>query len=155
MDIASKIKDLAESRLSDDSHFVVDVLYLAKHRPPKVVVIVDGDKGVTIDACAGLSRELSTALDEMNWGDTPYLLEVSTPGLEHPLKLKRQYFKNVGRQFKLHLRNKSVVNGLLERATESGLTVDQEVREGNRTETRKIKIPFDEVEKAFVMVSFK
>ena len=66
MDVAGKIKELAESALQEPGHFIVDVLYNARQRPARLMIIVDGDNGVTIDQCADLSRKLSALLDEQN-----------------------------------------------------------------------------------------
>jgi ribosome maturation factor RimP len=157
MGVIEKIKELAELALTELSvpergHFIVDVLYFGKQRPARLMVIVDGDNGVTIDLCAELSRKLSAKLDEQNILDEAYLLEVSTPGLDQPLKLKRQYFKNVGRQFKVHLKDKSIVQGKLEDASDDKLTIRQAV---DKKETKVTEVVFDQIEKAFVMVSFK
>jgi len=152
MDVAGKIRELAESALTESGHFIVDVLYFERQRPAKVMVLVDGDNGVTIDACAELSRKLASLMDERNVLDNAYILEVSTPGVDHPLRMKRQYFKNAGRQFKVHLKDKSIVQGNLEQVSDEKLTISQVI---DKKQTRLTEVPFDEIEKAFVMVSFK
>jgi ribosome maturation factor RimP len=159
MEVAGKIKELAEIALKEQNalqgepgHFIVDVLYFERQRPAKVMVIVDGDNGVTIDACADLSRKLAALLDEQNVPDNAYILEVSTPGVDQPLKMKRQYFKNAGRQFKVHLKDKSIVQGKLESVSDEILTIRQVI---DKKESKVIEVPFDQIEKALVMVSFK
>jgi ribosome maturation factor RimP len=154
MEMTGKIKEMAEAKLPSDQ-FIVDVLYSGKKSPAKLLIIVDGDKGVTIDQCADLSRELSRELDETNLIEAAFNLEVSTPGLDHPLKLKRQFFKNVGRQFKVHLNDKKIVQGKLAQATEEKLILEQEKGEGKKKEIVSVELPFIEIEKAFVVVSFK
>jgi ribosome maturation factor RimP len=156
MDEAGKIKELAESALkelsTDGGHFIVDVLYFEKQRPAKLMIIVDGDNGVTIDTCANLSRKLSALLDEQNVPDNAYVLEVTTPGVDQPLKMKRQYFKNAGRQFKVQLKDKTIVQGKLEEVTDEKLNIRQVI---DKKETKLVEVPFNQIEKAFVMVSFK
>lgn len=156
MELAAKIKELAQSALEDPAHFMVDVLFFERQRPSKVMVIVDGDNGVTIDACANLSRKLAALLDEQNLIEQAYVLEVTTPGVDQPLKMKRQYFKNAGRQFKVHLKDKTIVQGKLESVTDEKLTIvqapDKKLKE---KEGKVVEVPFDQVEKALVMVSFK
>ena len=151
MDVVGKIKELAESALQEPGHFIVEVLYFGRHLPARLMVILDGDNGVTIDQCADLSRKLAVLLEEQNVLEDAYLLEVSTPGLDQPLKLKRQYFKNKGRQFKVHLRDKSIVQGKLEEVSDEKLTITQV----EKKETKVTEVTFDDVERAFVMVSFK
>lgn len=152
MEVAAKIKELAESALAEPGHFIVDVLFFERQRPSKVMVIVDGDNGVTIDACANLSRRLAAVLDEQNILKNAYVLEVTTPGVDQPLKMKRQFFKNAGRQFKVHRKDKSIVQGKLESVTEEKLSIREAI---DKKETRLTEVPFDEIEKAFVLVSFK
>lgn len=52
MDVAGKIRELAESALQEPGHFIVDVLFNERQRPARLMVILDGDNGVTIDQCA-------------------------------------------------------------------------------------------------------
>jgi len=157
MELTDKIRDLAQSVLTDESHFIVDVIFSGKHGPSKkMLVIVDGDKGVTIDDCTSVSRQLSAILDETNLiEEEHYLLEVSTPGLDHPLKLKRQFKKNVGRSLKVHMQDKSILQGKMTAADEDKITLDEEVKEGKKIEIKPREIPYSDMEKAFVLVSFK
>jgi ribosome maturation factor RimP len=152
MDLKEKIKELAEKSLSNPAHFLVEVI-VNKHKPWKFTVILDGDQGITIDDCAAVSRALNESL-EIEISD-PYTLEVSTPGLDHPLKLNRQYKKNVGRGMKVVRKDKSIVNGMLRQTDEDKISVETEIGQGKKTELKIIEIPFTEIEKAFVTVSFK
>jgi ribosome maturation factor RimP len=152
MDLKEKIKDLAEKSLTNPSHFLVDVV-VSKHKPWKFTAIVDGDQGITIDDCAAVSRELNGLL-ESEIPDS-YTLEVTTPGLDHPLKLARQYQKNVGRQVKVVRKDKSIVTGSLKQTEEEKIVIETEIGQGKKTEVKIIEIPFTDIEKAFVTVSFK
>src|SRR4051812_25762982 len=97
MDISEEIKKIAIDKLANESQFIVDVVVSSRKGPKKVLVLIDGDNGITIDDCANLSRELSKTFDELEWMDDSYTLEVSTPGLDQPLVMHRQFKKNVGR----------------------------------------------------------
>jgi len=152
MDLKEKIKDLAEKSLANPGHFVVEVV-VSKHKPWKFTLIVDGDQGITIVDCAAVSRALNESL-ESEIVD-PYTLEVSTPGLDHPLKLNRQFKKNVGRGLKVVKKDKSTVTGTLTRSDEEKIVVESESGKGKNAEVKTIEIPFSEIEKAFVTVSFK
>jgi ribosome maturation factor RimP len=153
MDITQKIRELAESHLTNATHFVVDVS-IGKHKPYKVSVFVDGDQGITIDDCSALSRALSEELDLIKEN---YTLEVGTPGLDQPLKLKRQYVKNKGRGLRVLRMDKSSVQGQLTEVSEVGIVMDAEskVKGKKKIEISRIEIPFSEIEKAIVIVSFK
>ncbi len=154
MDVVEKIREWAQAKLPSDQ-FVVDVIYTARKAPARLLVIVDGDNGVNIDQCAELSRQLSQALDQTNLIAGAYLLEVSTPGLDHPLKFTRQYAKNKGRELKVHLADKQMVKGRLAEVSDTGIVLEAEVKEGKKKATQRMELPFDQIEKAFVMVSFK
>jgi ribosome maturation factor RimP len=154
MDQVEEIRKLVIENLSSDK-FVVDVLISGKKLPKRVMIIIDGDQGVTIDDCAELSRKLSKEFDDRAYfGEDNYLLEVSTPGLDHPLKLKRQYFKNTGRNVKV-VRKENTTEGKLKEVTDEKIILVQETGTGKKKETKEIEIPFSEIEKTFVTVSFK
>jgi len=145
--------DLAEASLKP-GQFLVEVVAAAKNLS-KITVIIDSDQGVTIDDCTQLSKDLSAKLDELNIGASRYLLEVSTPGLDHPLKLKRQFHKNVGRKLKVHRKDKSLQTGKLTDSNDTNIVLMEEVKDGKKILEKEAVIPFEEIEKAFVMVSFK
>lgn len=154
MDVVEEIRMLAARNLSPDK-FIVEVVVSAKKLPKRVIIIIDGDQGVTIDDCAGLSRQLSKAFDEAGlFGDDNYLLEVSTPGLDHPLKLKRQYFKNAGRNLRV-IGKEGMVEGKLKEVTDDKIVLTRESGSGKKREISDLDILFSEIEKAFVLVSFK
>ena len=154
MELSDEIRKLAETHLKDESHFVVEVITNLRQQPKKLLVILDGDKGISIDDCAELSRELSSALDEGNLISDAFVLEVSTPGLDQPLKSKRQYVKNIGRKVKVKMKEKTV-EGKLAAVQESKIEVLQQSGSGKKKEEKMVEIPFEEIEKTFVLVSFK
>jgi ribosome maturation factor RimP len=154
MDVAEEIRNLVALNLSSDK-FVVEVLISGKKIPKRVLVIVDGDRGITIDDCAEVSRALSKELDERAYfGAENYLLEVSTPGLDHPLKLKRQYYKNTGRNLKVTTKER-VIEGKLKEVTDDKIVLVQETGTGKNKVIGETEIAFPEIDKAFVQVSFK
>jgi ribosome maturation factor RimP len=154
MDLVEKIKKLATDKLASPSLFIVDVIATSRKGPQKVLIVLDGDQGVNIDDCANLSRELAKSLDELSWLDESYLLEVSTPGLDQPLVMLRQYKKNVGRGLKVKLQTE-IVEGMLSEVTDEKITLTQEIGKGKKKETKTVDVPFSSIEKAFVLVSFK
>ena len=149
-----EIKKLAESFLKDESHFVVDVITSFRSNPKKLLVILDGDRGINIDDCAEVSRELSAALDTSNLIEGAFVLEVSTPGLDQPLKTKRQYVKNVGRNVRVKLKDKTV-EGKLAAVRESAIEIMQQTGSGKKKEEKAVEISLEEIDKTFVLVSFK
>lgn len=153
MEIRSKLADLAESCLQP-GQFLVDVVASSKNLS-KITIVVDGDAGVTIDECGEISRLLSGKLDELDFGTGRYVLEVTTPGLDQPLKLKRQYAKNVGRSLKVRRRDQSQVTGKLSQANEGGIVLLQEIQDGKLRREQEVPVSYEDIDKAFVIVSFK
>jgi ribosome maturation factor RimP len=156
MDLVTNIRQLAESLLSNDSLFIVDVSAVMKRKPGKILVVLDGDAGVSIEDCADLSRKLSESLDTLPEMDENYLLEVTTPGLDQPLKLHRQFKKNIGRVLKIKLKEENKpAEGMLTMVTDNTITLSQKSGKGKKAEEKDITIPFETIDKAFVTVSFK
>ena len=154
MELVENIRNLVESKLTDNSQFVVDVVVKGQKGPRKVLIVIDGDNGVTIDDCANLSRELSKTLDDLQLFDDSYTLEVSTPGLDQPLRLRRQYTKNVGRRIKV-VSTQGIAEGKLISASDDKIFLEQEVGQGKEKTIANKEIDFSDIEKTFVLVSFK
>ena len=154
MELVEEIRRIISTTLADPNQFIVDVIVSGHRGPKKVLILIDGDQGVTIDDCANLSRELSKAFDDSQVFEESYLLEVSTPGLDQPLKLKRQYSKNIGRKVKVVLGERTL-EGRLTEVSEEKVKIEQEVGLGKQKEIKTLDLPFSEIEKTFVLVSFK
>ena len=155
MSAEDDIKRFAEESLTDEQHFIVDVVISARKGPKKVLIIVDGDRGVTIDDCAEISRAVGKRLEESPvLEDESYMLEVSTPGVDQPLKLNRQYPKHIGRKLKLKLRD-GILEGKLEAVADDGISLSVESGTAKKKEIKSHEIRFDDIEKAFVLISFK
>lgn len=133
----------------------MDIVISGNRVQKKVVVIIDGDEGVTIENCAKLSRALSAELDDEELVPENYALEVTTPGVDFPLKLKRQYKKHIGRGFKISLIDKSEIKGKLIGSTEEFIELEIEEKINKKKEVKTMEIPFDMIDKALVQISFK
>jgi ribosome maturation factor RimP len=155
MEIVDDIKNIVAAKLTDSSQFLVDVIVKGHKGPQKVLVVIDSDKGVTIDGCADLSRELSKAFDETQLFTNSYMLEVSTPGLDQPLRLKRQYPKNIGRSIKVVMKDQQLLEGKLIDVADEVIRIEQEIGTGKAKEKVIREIPFSDIDKTFVFISFK
>jgi ribosome maturation factor RimP len=90
-------------------------------------VVVDSDRGVSLDDAAAVSRELSAALDSVAvMGDFPYTLEVSSPGVDRPLTDPRHWRRAVGRLVQVTVTDSGVVTGRIVSADSDGVTLDVE-----------------------------
>ncbi|MEN3359384.1 MAG: ribosome maturation factor RimP [Mycobacteriales bacterium] len=91
-----------------------------------VRVVVDADDGVSLDDVAEVSRAISTALDEQDGvvGQAPYVLEVSSPGIDRPLTTPRHWQRARGRLVEVPVRDKGTVTGRVRRADAAGVVLD-------------------------------
>jgi ribosome maturation factor RimP len=150
--IEAKILEL----LDDEKLFVVEISVGLAKPGSKVLVLLDGDEGVSIEACAKLSRGLGRWLEEENLIDTAYQLEVSSPGVDYPLSSERQFRKNIGRQIKIQGFDNFNRRGKLIEWSAEGLKIEEEVKEkGKKAQLNEVLIPFTEIKKCNVLVSFK
>jgi ribosome maturation factor RimP len=153
MELIGEIKRISQEKLSP-AQFIVDVIVSAGKNPRKISVFADGDQGFSIDDCAELSRFLAKYLDDHNLIDDSYLLEVSTPGIDHPLQLKRQYVKNVGRGLKVKTKTGTLEGKLIEVADDK-IVLGKETGSGKKKEIVRQEIALADIEKALVQISFK
>lgn len=154
MQIAELIKEWSAEVL-EPNVFLVDVEY--KTGSGKMLVLLDSDEALTIEQCRKLNRHLSEKLDEMDFGDHAYTLEVSSPGVDRALKISRQYPKHIGREFKVLLKSKTELFGKLLEANENQISLQlKDAKKGFKAKEPVIKeIPFSDIEEAWVIVSFK
>jgi ribosome maturation factor RimP len=107
----------------DAEYFLVEV----KIKPTNnIKVFLDGDQGITIEKCVQFNRAIYKNLESSNLfpaGD--FSLEVSSPGLDEPLKSIRQYQKNIGRQVEVLLQEGKKTEGRLVSVTQDGIIVEE------------------------------
>lgn len=155
MNLEDKIKEIANKHLADESHFVVDVNISTRKGPSKVLVLLDGDEGVNIDHCADLSRAISNELEEDDIMESAYTLEVSSPGVDYPLSIDRQFQKNIGREVKVTLEDGKDVKGELKAYSDKSITLEKVKGKGKKKEIEEIEIPLQSIKKTIVQISFK
>jgi len=154
-ELKKTIIQIAERHLKDDTYFVVDVVIKGVQGKTKILVLLDSDLGVNIDDCARLSRKIGGELEEDEVLDIAYILEVSSPGLDHPLGMERQYKKNIGRKLRVYTIEGSVCEGTLLAFNNQVLHLETLEKEKNKKVSKKVEVPFSNVQKANVLASFK
>ena len=112
-DIKTKINAWIQEYIGTGPILLVDLQVTTGARRSLVTILVDTMEGVTIEACALLSRKLGHHIEEQAWIEEAYNLEVSSPGLDYPLTHGWQFKKNVGRQIKVWLVGEDPVIGVL------------------------------------------
>jgi ribosome maturation factor RimP len=119
-EIIQRIRQVSEDVAIAHEAFLVDLCIRGERNSKVLEVYVDTDAGITADGCAAISRELSARLDHENLIQGRYNLIVSSPGLDRPLKLFRQYRKNLGRNLKVRYRVAEEVKTVVGRLVEVG-----------------------------------
>ena len=148
-----QVKALAEKLLeSEPQYFLVRV----NVRPiNNISVYVDGDEGVTIEKCVKLNRALYKEIVEQEiCKDGEFGLEVSSPGIDEPLLLQRQFTKNIGRVVELEMKDGRAFEGKLLAADEKGIEVDEEKGKGKKLEVIKHVLLFDDIKTTTVKIVF-
>jgi ribosome maturation factor RimP len=99
----AKVVAAVEPLVTRAGYDLEDLVVSAAGRRRLVRIVVDRDGGVTLDDTAALSREVSQALDEQPdlFGDSPFVLEVTSPGVDRPLTAERHWRRNLGRLVKV------------------------------------------------------
>ena len=154
MELVPLLKEFVLKHLPGKHFFLVDIKVSAKSGPKKVMILIDSDQGVTIDDCANLSRSISEEMEHNHMIEGAYTLEVSSPGLDHPLVMLRQYQKNIGRKLNVVLEDNSVMSGELKSVTEGSIQLVAERKDGKNMVMEEKEISFTDIKKAIVLVSF-
>ena len=154
-EIAEKIRKAAENLLEGRPFFVLDVT-VSSTKTGRIRMVIDGDRGVTIDDCAEISRELNQRIDGLKVLED-YNLEITTPGVDQPLKSERQFPKHIGRELKVELNDGRTVKGKLKAITPEGFQLEEEVKKvkGKPQQASLTEFSFKDIKKTFVLVSFK
>jgi ribosome maturation factor RimP len=117
-------------------------------------VFVDADQGAAIDQLSKINRALYKWMEEHLFRNGDFSLEVSSPGLDEPLKLQRQYEKNTGRLVEVVLKNGLKREGKLISVTGNEIVVEEESGKGKKKELVRHKILKEEIKTTKVQVKF-
>jgi len=156
-EIEQKLRDIFQEALPPHL-FLIEAVVKGTGRL-RLEVTLDGDRGVTVNECAEMSRKVGKVLEELDFIDVPYELFVASPGVDKPLRLPRQFPKNIGRTLSVTLKNGGTCSGKLTETTETGLTLEEQTTEREGKKKKKVtlthSLKFEEIEGALVEISFK
>jgi ribosome maturation factor RimP len=155
--VKDQIEEFLHQNLESTEHFLVKVTVGAgKVNEGKVQILMDSDGGITIDDCAGYSRKIGKYLDDNDFFDYNYTLEVASPGLDFPLTSERQFRKNIGRILILELKEGAHIQGKLLTFEKDILGIETTLKtKGKKAVVTTSEIPLTNIAKAKVTVSFK
>lgn len=115
-----RIEKIITPKIEEEGLFLVEIAVSSSNH---ISVFIDGDKGVTIDQCIDLSRFIE---QNLNRDEEDFELDVSSAGLDLPLKVQRQYIKNIGRLVDVVLTNGQKLSGKLLNANDNGIELEVE-----------------------------
>jgi len=148
------VKNLLAEGLNERKNlFLIDISIANDN---SIKIIIDGDKGVTVEDCMFISRAIEHNLDRE---EQDFSLEVASAGATEPLVHLRQYKKNVGRKLQVKTAN-DVIEGTLKNASENEIELHWKAREpkpigkGKVTVQKQAKIAYENIVEAKVMIKF-
>ncbi len=151
MALKDQISELVTPAVSDLGFYLEDVHVATPGSHRIVTCIVDGDASLNLDQVTSVSRVISELLDEAAFmGETPFTLEVTSPGVDRPLTQPRHFAKNVDRLLKIIKLDGSEVTGRILSNTDHDVTLTVAVKK----ETTEQTISFSEIKRAVVEIEF-
>ena len=145
------VKNILESLLEGDI-FLVDL----KVKPiNNIKIYLDADGGLGIEKCIKINRALYRQMEEMGfYPDGDFSLEVSSAGIDEPLKLHRQYLKNIGRNVEVTFLDATKKEGKMTSITEEAITIEFTEGKGKKAIEHKLEVPFSTIKQTKVLVKF-
>ena len=148
------IERMLEAILANDpAYFIVEIRIKPTNN---IKVFLDGDGGISIEKCVFYNRILYKQIEEAGmFPDGDFSLEISSPGLYEPLKLMRQYKKNVGRKVEVLLKDGVKTEGKLLEVDEGQIVVEEIRGKNKKQEIIQHNIPFDSIKSTKIQIVFK
>jgi len=156
MNIDKRVAELVEEKIAEIERPDLFLVSAKLHSNGKLIILVDGDSGIGIAECVAISRYVGFKLEEEDAIKTPYNLEVSSPGIDLPLTMPRQYTKNIGRDLALKMADGSKREGTLSSLTEDAIVIEEKIKQkGKKAEVIESVIPINQITETKVLISFK
>ena len=151
MALTDQITELIEPAVSAQGFFLEEVQLVSPGKHRIITCIVDGQVALNLDQVTSVSRAISELLDESPiMGDTPFTLEVTSPGIDRPLTKPRHFAKNHDRLLKVTKSDGDVVTGRILSNTDNAVTLTVEVKK----ETDEVVIAYTDIKRAVVEIEF-
>ncbi len=151
--VINNIEQLVNKFLeAETGYFLVEVKIKLTNN---IKIFIDGDNGISIEKCVQFNRQIYKLIESDNLfppGD--FSLEVSSPGVDKPLKLQRQYQKNIGRTLEVLFSDGSSKKGKLAQVSNDDIIIEETTGKGKKAETKQFVIPFSNIKTATVQIEF-
>jgi ribosome maturation factor RimP len=144
-----KIKVITNSIVEKNGFFLIDFVLRGNEKNRVIEIFVDGERNISAEDCAIISREINTAIETQNLIESNYRLDVSSPGIDRPLLYLKQYPKHVKRKFDISYNQNNETKKL------TGKLVDVSGEDLTfLSDNKQIIINFNNIIKAKVLASF-
>lgn len=145
------VEKLIEPLLQEDI-FLVSI----KIKPTNnIKIYLDADNGLGIEKCIKINRALYKIMEEKGmYPNGDFSLEVSSPGIDEPLKLLRQYKKNVGRTVEVLTNSEDKKEGKLAEVSDEKIVIEYTEGKGKKAITKKDEIYFTDIKQTRVQIKF-
>jgi ribosome maturation factor RimP len=151
MALTDSIAELIEPAVTAQGFYLEEVQLVSPGKHRIVTCIVDGEISLNLDQVTAVSRAISELLDEAPiMGDTPFTLEVTSPGVDRPLTKPRHFAKNVDRLLKITKTDGEVVTGRITSNTESEVVLSVV----SKKETTEVAVAISDIKRAVVEIEF-
>lgn len=151
-DIKTKISEIVEPILTELDLSLFDIEYVKEGNDWFLRIYIDKDGGVDLTDCSNVSERLSEKLDEEDPIQAAYMLEVSSPGAERPLKTKSDFHahinENIYVSLYVHIDGEKEYEGILKSLENDIVTVEYKYKHT----TKQVELPFDKIAKARLAV---
>jgi len=147
------IEDYVNAQITgSEDIFLVEVKVIPGNN---IKVFIDADNGITIEKCIKINRALYNQIEESDlFPNGDFSLEVSSPGVEEPLKLHRQYKKNIGRSVEVTLIDGTKKEGKLITVNDDEIILEEKAGQGKKQVIQTTNILFNQVKHTKVLVTF-
>ena len=147
--IEQKVRALIDP---DPENFLVEIKI---RQGNNVKIFVDADRGMSIDKLAHYNRSLYRQIEESGlFPNNDFSLEISSPGLDEPLKLRRQYLKNIGRYVEILLKNGIKTEGKLMNATDEEVVIEEERGNKKKKEIIQHSLSYDDIKTTKIQIKW-
>lgn len=151
MALKDQISELITPALQQAGYFLEDINVVSPGNHRIVTVIVDGESALNLDQVTVASKLVSELVDEAPFmGETPFTLEVTSPGIDRPLTLPRHFAKNVTRLLKITQNDGAVLTGRILTNTDNDVTISVV----EKKETKEIVVALSDIKRAVVEIEF-
>lgn len=147
--ITKEIEQQIEQIITDYNYLLIDLNIRGNEKNPIVEIFVDNQKGVSADDCADISKAIGVMLDEEDAISSGYRLDVSSPGVDRPLKFLEQFPKHLNRQFEVQYVSGEEVKNLKAKLVK--ISDDKLLFKSGKEE---FLLSFDDIKSAKVLISF-